>query len=109
MAYDEHLAERIRAALSDQDGITERKMFGGIAFMERGNMCAGVTHDDLMVRVGKEGLAAALAEPGARAMQMQGRDTGMVFVSPDVITTDEALALWLARGLAVSSALPPKG
>ncbi len=84
-------------------------MFGGITFMEHGNMCAGVTHDELLVRVGKPGLAAALAEPGARPMVMRGRETGFVFVAPDAISTDAALAAWIARGLAISSALPPRG
>jgi TfoX/Sxy family transcriptional regulator of competence genes len=109
MAYDEGLAERIRVVLGPREGLTERKMFGGLAFLDRGNMCVGVTHDELMVRIGKEGLAVVLAEPGARPMQMQGRDTGMVFVAPAAIATDEVLAAWVARGLAVSSALPPKG
>jgi len=109
MAYDEALAERIRVALGPRDGLTERKMFGGIAFLDRGNMCLGVTHDELMVRIGKAGLAAALQEPGARPMQMQGRDTGMVFVAPDAIGSDAALAVWVERGLAVSSVLPAKG
>jgi len=109
MAYDEGLAERIRVVLGPRDGLTERKMFGGLAFLDRGNMCVGVTHDELMVRIGKDGLAAALAEPGAHPMQMQGRDTGMVFVAPDAIATDQALAAWVARGVAISSVLPPKG
>ena len=109
VAYDEALAERIRVALGPRDGLTERKMFGGIAFLDRGNMCVGVTHDELMVRVGKTGLATALAEPGTRPMQMQGRDTGMVFVAPTAIAEDVALVIWIDRGLAISSALPAKG
>jgi len=109
VAYDEALAERIRIVLGPRDGMTERKMFGGLAFLDRGNMCVGVTHDELMVRIGKAGLSEALAAPGARPMQMQGRDTGMVFVAPAAIASDEALAAWVDRGLAVSSVLPPKG
>ncbi len=109
VAYDEALAERIRIALGPRDGLTERKMFGGLAFLDRGNMCLGVTHDELMVRVGKDGLAAALLEPGAHPMQMQGRDTGIVFVTPAAIASDAVLAAWIDRGMAVSSALPPKG
>jgi TfoX/Sxy family transcriptional regulator of competence genes len=109
MAYDEQLAERIRVVLGPRDGLAERKMFGGLAFLDRGNMCVGVTHDELMVRIGKTGLTAALAEPGARPMRMQGRDTGMVFVAPEAVASDEELAAWVGRGLAVSSVLPPKG
>ncbi len=108
MAYDEALAERIRVSLGPRDGLTERKMFGGLAFLDRGNLCVGVTHDELMVRVGKAGLPDALAQPGARPMQMQGRDTGVVFVTPTVIETDDALRAWIERGLGVSSVLPAK-
>ncbi|MCY7417934.1 MAG: TfoX/Sxy family protein [Chloroflexi bacterium] len=108
MAYDEALAQRVRVALAARDGITEQRMFGGLTFMDHGNMCAGVTHDELLIRVGKVGLAAALAEPGARPMVMRGRETGFVFVTPEVISGAAALDTWIARGLAVSSALPPK-
>jgi len=109
MAYDEVLAQRVRAALAARDGITEQRMFGGITFMEHGNMCVGVTKDELLVRVGKPGLAAGLAEPGARPMVMRGKETGFVFVAPDAISTDAALQAWIGQGLAISSALPPKG
>ncbi|MEA2179947.1 MAG: hypothetical protein QOG77_3244, partial [Solirubrobacteraceae bacterium] len=71
MAYDLHLAERIRWVLVD-DGVTEREMFGGIAFMLRGNMVCGVTHDTLMLRLGPELVAAALEEPNTRPMDFTG-------------------------------------
>ncbi len=108
MAYDEALAERIRVSLGPRDGLTEQQMFGGLAFLDRGNLCVGVTRDELMVRVGKDGLTDALAQPGARPMQMQGRDTGVVFVAPGVIATADALRAWIERGLAVSTPLPAK-
>ena len=60
MAYDEQLAERIRGALRGRDDVTERKMFGGIAFMVGGNMAVGVIRDDLMVRVGSDAHDEAL-------------------------------------------------
>ena len=68
MAYDEALAERIRALLAERDDVTERKMFGGIAFMAHGNMCCGVSGEDLMVCLGEDAADAALDEPGARPM-----------------------------------------
>jgi TfoX/Sxy family transcriptional regulator of competence genes len=68
MPFNEDLALRIRAALGSRDGFVERKMFGGIAFMLSGNMCVGVTGDDLMVRVGPGGLDDAMAQPHARPM-----------------------------------------
>ena len=55
MAYDEDLAARVRAALGAREELTEKKMFGGLGFMLNGNMCVGVTNDDLMVRVGADG------------------------------------------------------
>lgn len=54
MAYNEELADRIRISLDGQEGVVERKMFGGVAFMIHGNMCCGVVNDDLMVRVGPD-------------------------------------------------------
>ena len=54
MAYDEGLAERLRDALADTAGVAEKKMFGGLAFMVRGNMCCGVVGEELMVRVGPD-------------------------------------------------------
>jgi TfoX/Sxy family transcriptional regulator of competence genes len=67
MAYDEVLAGRIRAWLADAPGVSERKMFGGIAFMVNGNMCAGIIRDELMARVGAPNYDEALQRPGARA------------------------------------------
>ena len=66
MAYNEKLAERIRAIVGERPDLTERKMFGGLAFMLNGNMFCGITRDDLMVRVGPDRFEEALASPGAR-------------------------------------------
>ena len=96
MAYDETLATRIRAWSSDSPGISERKMFGGIAFMVNGNMFAGVIREDLMARVGAAHYEAALARPGARLMTFTHRPmTGMVYVEPSAIATDDQLSEWL--------------
>ena len=73
MAYDEALAERLRQVLDDQEGIRERKMFGGLAFMLHGNMCCGVEQDRLMVRVGPDRYDEALGRPHARVMDFTGR------------------------------------
>jgi len=61
--YNAEIAQRVQNALEGQEGLTERKMFGGIAFMLHGNMCCGVTNEDLMVRVGADALEDALAQP----------------------------------------------
>ena len=109
MAYDEALAARIRAALQDQDAVTERKMFGGIAFMVGGNMACGVIRDDLMVRVGPDAHDAAVTEPHVRPMDFAHRPMrGMVYVAPDGVRSDEALARWVHAGAALAASLPPK-
>ena len=109
MAYDEHLAERIRGVLRGRDGVTERKMFGGIAFMIGGNMAVGVTRDELMVRVGPDGQDAALAQPHVRVMEMGNRPMhGMVNVAPAGTESDADLERWVNAGAAVAEALPPK-
>lgn len=109
MAYDERLAERVRALLADRDDSTERKMFGGIAFMLAGNMAVGVSGDDLMVRVGPEEYESVLDEPGAREFDMTGRPmTGWLLVGPEATRTDDGLRAWVGRGVAFASSLPPK-
>src|SRR5215216_4595864 len=109
MAYDEALAARIRDWLADAPGLTERKMFGGICFMVNGNMCAGVTKDRFMARVGAPNYEQALKRPGAYEMQFTGRPmVGMVFVNADDVALEEALASWLGPCLEFASSLKPK-
>jgi TfoX/Sxy family transcriptional regulator of competence genes len=109
MAYDEALAERIRAALAGVDGVTERKMFGGIAFMVGGNLACGVVRDELMLRVGAEAHEAALARPHARPMDFSGRPmVGMVYVDRAGISDDQDLARWVQEGASFAASLPPK-
>jgi TfoX/Sxy family transcriptional regulator of competence genes len=105
MAYDEALAERIRTALAGRDDVTERKMFGGLAFMVGDRMACGVIHDDLMVKVGHAGYEAALTEPHARPMDFTGRPSrGMVYVAPAGVARDADLARWVDRALQVATA-----
>ena len=109
MAYDEALAARIREALHGRDAVTERKMFGGIAFMVGGNMACGVVRDDLMVRVGPDAHDAAVAEPHVRPMDFGHRPMrGMVYVAPDGVRSASDLARWVQAGAAMAASLPPK-
>jgi TfoX/Sxy family transcriptional regulator of competence genes len=109
VAYDESLAARVRAALSELEGMTEKKMFGGIAFMLDGNMCCGVVKDELMLRLGEERGSRALEQPHARPMDFTGRPMkGFVFVSPEGIATDDALRKWVRQAVDFASSLPPK-
>ena len=109
MAYNEELAARIRTSLEARKGVTERKMFGGIGFMIHGNMCCGVVNDDLMVRVGPDSHEASLSLPHARPMDFTGRPMkGFVFVGPEGIKEDGALAGWMDRGVTFAQSLPRK-
>ena len=84
-------------------------MFGGLCFMLQGNMSFGVVGSELMVRVGPDSYAEALALPHPREMDFTGRSMrGMVFVSEDGISEDEDLEDWLQRGMAFAGSLPPK-
>jgi TfoX/Sxy family transcriptional regulator of competence genes len=109
VAYDEQLAERIRDVIGDQPGISERKMFGGIAFMLNGNMACGIVKDELMVRVGSANHEEALARPHARPMDFTNRPMkGMVFVGKPGFASDDDLRSWIDLGLGYAGSLPPK-
>ena len=109
MAYDEGLAERVRQALQGHGSISERKMFGGLAFMLNGNMCVGVEKDNLMVRVGPDKYEEALDKSHARLMDFTGRPMkGFVYVTPEGVQTDPALKEWVAMGTEFAGSLPPK-
>ena len=109
MAYDERLAERVREVLKRRRGISEKKMFGGLAFMVNGHMACGVIGDDLMVRVGPDAYDAALKKTGARPMDFTGRPMkGMVYVSPRGHGSAPSLKAWVEQGLSYARSLPPK-
>lgn len=109
MAFDEALAARVREALSENADISERQMFGGIAFMLSGNMAVGVSKEDLMVRIDPDDQEEALAHPGVRPFDMTGRPMkGWILVAPDATGEDSELAQWITRGLDFAGSLPPK-
>jgi len=108
MAYDEALAERVRDVLSDDRDLSERKMFGGLAFMLAGHMCCGVVGDRLMLRLGAGSAEAALEQPHVRPMDFTGRPmAGMVYVSEDGLRGD-ALRRWVDQAAGFVRTLPPK-
>jgi TfoX N-terminal domain len=109
MAYDEALADRARTVLAIREGLTERKMFGGIAFMLRGNMACGVIGDELIVRVSREDYDRALAEEHTRQFDFTGRPMrGFVCVTPAGIADDDDLSGWVDAGADHAASLPPK-
>ncbi len=100
MAYDEQLAERVRAILKGQRALVEKEMFGGLAYLSHRKMFAGILRDDLVVRVGPEGNDAALKEPHTRPMDFTGRPMkGYIDVGPNGTKTTAQLRAWLTRGL----------
>jgi TfoX/Sxy family transcriptional regulator of competence genes len=109
MAYDEGLAERIRGALDERSGVSERRMFGGIAFLVNGHMSVGIVQDKLMVRVGPESYERLLRERHVRRMDFTGRPmTGFVYVVAEGYETDADLQRWVNLGVDHVTSLPAK-
>lgn len=110
MAYDEKLADRIRQAVGPRADVTEKKMFGGLAFLLDGRMFCGIVKDDLMVRVGPERYEDALAETHVRPMDFTGRPmNGYVYVGNGGTRTEKAIKKWVDRGAAFVATLDARG
>ena len=109
MAYDEGLSQRVRELLAEQPGLSEKRMFGGLAFLLRGNMCVGIVKDELMVRVGPAAYQSLVQQPHAREMDFTGKPmTGFVFVESEGVESDADLRRWVGHGVAHASSLPGK-
>jgi TfoX/Sxy family transcriptional regulator of competence genes len=110
MAYDEDLANRIRELLADEAGVTEQRMFGGLAFLVRGNMSVAASgQGGLMVRVDPESTDSLLAKPHARPFEMRGREMrGWLRVDAEGVRTKRQLAPWVKRGVTYARSLPAK-
>ena len=110
MAYDEKLATRIRELVAGEKGLTEQKMFGGIAFLIGGNMAIAASgQGGLMVRVDPKESDELVATTPAEMMVMRGRQMpGWLRIGSDDLATDATLAEWVERGAAYASSLPPK-
>lgn len=108
MAYDEDLADRVRDAVSRRAPFTERKMFGGIAFMVNTHMVAGIIRDEVMVRVGTDGYEKALADGGTPLTMGERTMHGMVGVDAASTADDAALQAWVDRGIDLALSEPPK-
>jgi len=110
MGLDEGLQIRLEEALSGVQGITQKKMFGGLCLLHRGNMVAGIMKDGrLMLRVGKERHQEALSRPHAHEMDFTGKPmAGMIYLDEAGFSEDADLKSWLDLALAFTSSLPPK-
>jgi hypothetical protein len=109
MAYDEHLAQRNRDVTGAEVGVDEKKIFGGLAILLDGNTAAGVSGDELMVRVGEDAFDDALTENGVRPFEMSGRGMkGWILVGGEGIAEDMDLKRWIDVGMEFAGSLPPK-
>ena len=110
MAYDEELAERIRAHVAEEPGVQEKRMFGGLAFLIGGHMAVGASSQGgLLLRVDPDETAALRERPHVDPFVMRGRPMdGWLRVEAEGIRTDDELAAWVARGAAYVRSLPPK-
>lgn len=110
MAYDEELADRIRTRLGERPGLTEKKLFGGLAFLIGGNMAIAASgQGGILVRVDPEESDALVATTSAEPMEMRGRTmAGWLRVDTMDVAADATLAEWVERGAGYASSLPPK-
>ena len=110
MAYDEELADRIRELLGVQSGLTEKRMFGGLAFLIGGNMAvAASSQGGVLVRVDPSQSERLVATTNARLMEMRGRQMqGWLRVDPDDVRTKRQLAKWVEIGATYARSLPAK-
>jgi hypothetical protein len=109
MAFDEMLAGRIRKQLGKRRGLTEKQMFGGIAFLLNGNMCCGVHGDEMIVRLAPEETEAALDRPHTHRFDLTGRPmNGWILVKPKGLATDAALSRWVGVATKFAGSLPSK-
>ncbi|MGD2078302.1 MAG: TfoX/Sxy family protein [Chloroflexota bacterium] len=109
MAYDERLARRIRELLTGQDGLVEKKMFGGVGFMLHGNMACGVIGDDVVVRVGPDAYGDLIMRPHTGPFDFTGRPMkGWLVVEPAGVASNEDLNRWVSLGTSFALSLPPK-
>ena len=110
MAYDERLAERIRALVQDEPGLAEKKMFGGLAFLIHGNLALAASgQGGLLLRVERDDTERLVAKRGAEPFEMRGRPMkGWLRVRADAVETDTELETWAELGIDYARSLPPK-
>jgi hypothetical protein len=110
MAYDEDLADRIRSATQDQDGLTERRMFGGLAFLVNGNLALSASgRGGLLLRVDPGEAQSFVRTDGVTRFEMRGRAMdGWLHVDPSATASDAELARWVQVGVSYAGLLPPK-
>src|SRR5688500_1760135 len=109
MAYDRGLADRVRTLLIQTHGFSERKMFGGIAFLIDEHMCCGAVKTDIVLRLAANDVPAALRSPDIRPMDFTGKQMkSMIYLSAEGSDSDDVLQEWVEAALAYVRTLPAK-
>jgi TfoX/Sxy family transcriptional regulator of competence genes len=109
MPIDENLVIRIRKILAKVDGVSEKKMFGGLCFLVNGNMALGLVKDDLMVRVGPDSYEKLLAQTYVRKMDFTGKPLkGFLYVAAKGTDSGKDLKKWVSKGIEFAMSLPSK-
>ena len=109
MAFNEALAERIHRGLARRKNVEERKMFGGVGFLVKGNMLVGVWKDSMIVRLGHDKFDDVLGEPHVREFDITGKPMkGWIMVEPDGLKDDDQLKDWMQRAIKFVKTLPKK-
>lgn len=110
MAYDEELANRLREVIEGQDGVSERSMFGGLAFLINGNLAVSASSKGgLLLRVEPADTESLITDPDAERFVMRGREMqGWLRIDAQALETDDQLASWVRHGLSFARSLPPK-
>jgi TfoX/Sxy family transcriptional regulator of competence genes len=110
MVYDLELADRIRTVVQAERGLTERRMFGGLAFLIQGNMAVSASREGgLLLRVDPDEAESLISEPHVRRFEMRGRKmNGWLRVDAEVVESDDDLRGWVRRGVTYAHSLPPK-
>ena len=110
MAYDQALADRVRLAIPDRDGVTEKRMFGGLAFLVHGNLAVSASsRGGLLLRVDPVETDSLVSEPGVTRFEMRGRAMeGWLHVAPAVVDSDDRLRRWVGIGVGYAGLLPAK-
>jgi TfoX/Sxy family transcriptional regulator of competence genes len=110
VAYDVELANRVREHVRDEEGLTEKRMFGGLAFLINGNMVVSASSQGgLLLRCDPVQTDDLASEPYARRFEMRGREMdGWLRIDGDGVKTERELRRWIGRGVAYARSLPPK-
>ena len=110
MSFDKHLADRIRELVGDERGVSEKRMFGGLAFLVNGNMAVSASgQGGLLVRVDPARSDELTVDPRVRPFEMRGRPmTGWLHIDVDASVSDEELGPWVDQGVAMARSLPPR-